>query len=93
MKNNLLNLYCKIYGRVQGVGFRVWTKNNAEEYSLTGWVKNCPDGTVECELSGEKKVIKAFLEKCQRGPILSSVKKIYKEERPFVKIENFSIYY
>ena len=59
---------------------RLCNNLNAEEYSLTGWVKNCPDGTVECELSGEKKAIKTFLEKCQSGPILSSVKKIYKEE-------------
>ena len=93
MTNNLLNVFCRISGRVQGVGFRVWTKNKAEDYSLTGWVKNCEDGTVECEFSGEKEVIYSFLKQCRKGPILSSVKKIHIEERPFNKINNFSIYY
>ena len=93
MTNNLLNVFCKISGRVQGVGFRAWTKNKAEEYSLTGWVKNCEDGTVECLLSGENKVIYSFLEEFKKGSILSSVKKIHKEERPFNKINNFRIHY
>ena len=93
MTNNLLNVFCTISGRVQGVGFRAWTKTIAEKYSLTGWVKNCEDGTVQCELSGEKEVIDSFLEECKKGPSLSSVKKIQKEERSFNKINNFSIYY
>ncbi len=93
MKNNLLNVFCKIYGRVQGVGFRSWVKKNAEANNLNGWVKNCEEGTVECELSGERETIDSFLDKCKKGPILSSVKKIYKEERSFKKINNFSIYY
>ena len=93
MRNNLLNVFCIISGRVQGVGFRAWAKSKAEEYSLTGWVKNCENGTVECELSGEKKVIDSFLEDLKRGSILSSVKNIHKEERLFKEINNFSIYY
>ena len=43
MTNNLLNFHLKIYGKVQGVGFRAWTKKTAEDLFLTGWVKNCED--------------------------------------------------
>ena len=86
MINENYNMFGKVFGRVQGVGFRAWTKTIAEKYSLTGWVKNCEDGTVQCELSGEKEVIDSFLEECKKGPILSSVKKIQKEERSFNKI-------
>jgi len=34
-------------GKVQGVGFRSWTKNLGEGYGLSGWVRNLPDGRVE----------------------------------------------
>lgn len=93
MTNNLLNVYCKIYGRVQGVGFRVWTKKKAEDSFLTGWVKNCKDRTVECEVSGEKKNIEFFLMVCKKGPLLSFVNNIYTKEMSFKKYLSFNIYY
>ena len=42
------------YGRVQGVGFRYYAVNKANQLGLTGWVKNLPDGTVEMEVQGEE---------------------------------------
>ena len=43
------------YGRVQGVGFRYYAVNKANQLGLTGWVKNLPDGTVEMEVQGEER--------------------------------------
>ena len=40
------------YGRVQGVGFRYYAVNKANQLGLTGWVRNLPDGTVEMEVQG-----------------------------------------
>ena len=45
------------YGRVQGVGFRYYAVNKANQLGLTGWVKNLPDGTVEMAVQGEKPLI------------------------------------
>lgn len=45
------------YGRVQGVGFRYYAVNKANQLGLTGWVKNLPDGTVEMEVQGEESLI------------------------------------
>ena len=45
------------YGRVQGVGFRYYAVNKANQLGLTGWVRNLPDGTVEMEVQGEKPLI------------------------------------
>lgn len=45
------------YGRVQGVGFRYYAVNKANQLRLTGWVKNLPDGTVEMEVQGEEPLI------------------------------------
>lgn len=39
-------------GRVQGVGFRYTTRTLAEGFAVTGYVRNCADGTVELEVQG-----------------------------------------
>ena len=42
------------YGRVQGVGFRYYAVNKANQLGLTGWVRNLTDGTVEMEVQGNE---------------------------------------
>jgi acylphosphatase len=54
----------KIYGDVQGVSFRWWAKNVADELELTGWVRNEPDGTVKVVAEGDEKVLKSFIDRC-----------------------------
>ena len=49
------------YGRVQGVGFRYYAVNKANQLGLTGWVKNLPDGTVEMEVQGEEPLIEQLI--------------------------------
>ncbi|MEE2694805.1 MAG: acylphosphatase [Pseudomonadota bacterium] len=93
MKNKSFNIFFKIFGRVQGVGYRVWTKRVAMKYSLNGWVKNCNDKTVECEVNGGKEEINNFVRECHKGPMLSSVKKILREERPNKQYKSFIILY
>ncbi len=41
-------------GRVQGVGFRYKTVRLAHHYGVTGWIKNCSDGSVEAEFQGRE---------------------------------------
>ena len=36
-----------VSGRVQGVFFRAWTEEQAERLKVRGWIRNCPDGSVE----------------------------------------------
>ena len=93
MTNNLLNFHLKIYGKVQGVGFRAWTKKTAENLFLTGWVKNCDDKSVECEVSGKKENIDCFVIACKKGPLFANVQNIQKRQECFKKFKNFSIYY
>lgn len=40
-------------GRVQGVGFRYYSVYKAQSLGLTGWVRNCYDGSVEMEVQGD----------------------------------------
>lgn len=49
-------------GRVQGVGFRARTCEAARATGARGWVRNVPDGSVECVAEGTDVVLAAFLE-------------------------------
>lgn len=75
-----------ITGLVQGVFFRVNTRNEAIARNLTGWVKNLPDGRVEAIFEGEDADVQSMLEWCKKGPphaIVRDVKitdKTYKGE-------------
>ena len=68
-------------------------KKIAEDLFLTGWVKNCDDKSVECEVSGKRENIDLFLNACNKGPLLANVKNIQKKEESFKKFNNFSIHY
>lgn len=62
-----------IEGRVQGVGFRWFTRERARRRGLSGWVQNRPDGTVEIRVSGLQDVLDAFATDLARGPKDSNV--------------------
>ncbi len=57
-----------ICGRVQGVGFRWWTRELAGELSLRGTVSNLPDGSVEIHVAGPIAQVQAFIERIRTGP-------------------------
>ena len=53
-------------GTVQGVGFRYTASRTAEGFDVTGYVRNLPDGRVQCLVEGQKKEIDAFLEEIEQ---------------------------
>lgn len=69
-------LYLKIFGDVQGVNFRYYAKEIAQRLGLVGWVRNDPDGTVECEAEGEEESLEKFLEWAKKGPKWARVEKM-----------------
>jgi acylphosphatase len=48
-------------GRVQGVGFRATALSFAQGYTITGWVRNDPDGAVTLEAQGAGEDVREFL--------------------------------
>jgi acylphosphatase len=58
----------RVVGRVQGVFFRVETRDRARSLGLSGWVRNSPDGTVEAAFEGERDRIESMITWCRRGP-------------------------
>ena len=65
--------YFTVSGRVQGVGYRVFTRRNAQSLGLTGWVRNCDDGTVEGEVYGPAETLEKFWIILRVGPPLGHV--------------------
>jgi len=57
-----------ISGRVQGVFFRMETKRTADQFGVSGRVKNLKDGTVEAVFEGEQDRVDAVLDWCRQGP-------------------------
>jgi acylphosphatase len=60
--------HVRIYGRVQGVFFRAWTREEAERLGVTGWVRNCPDGRVEAHVEGDEAPVGQMIELLRSGP-------------------------
>ena len=63
----------RVSGRVQGVGFRDWTKRKATRLGLSGWVRNLASGEVEALFSGPPAVVDQMLAAARRGPQLARV--------------------
>ena len=57
-----------VTGRVQGVFFRAWTHEQAERLGVNGWVRNCPDGSVEAHLEGEEAAVNWLIDLIGDGP-------------------------
>ena len=67
-------VYIKIKGRVQGIGFRRFAVREAERIGgISGWVRNEVDGSVEILMSGEEENIDQMLLACHKGPMFSRV--------------------
>ena len=57
MKQEKVRKHIFFYGRVQGVCFRYYAVQKANQLGLTGWVKNLYDGSVEMEVEGQEELI------------------------------------
>ncbi len=72
-----------ISGRVQGVGFRAFTRYQALPLGLTGWVKNLRDGRVEAIIEGPAEKVGALLLKLRTGPASARVERLQVEDEPY----------
>jgi acylphosphatase len=81
----------KVYGKVQGVGFRFYTQKTAREMGVNGFVKNERDGSVYIEAEAEDNIIETFIEWVKKGPEWARVDKINAQKIPVQQFEGFSI--
>lgn len=62
-----------VTGRVQGVFYRASTEACARDLGLTGWVRNCADGSVELLACGEDAALQQMADWLWEGPPYAKV--------------------
>ena len=67
-QGNKARLAARINGRVQGVGFRFFVRENASRLDLRGWVRNRKDRSVEVTAEGETSDLEQLLRALEQGP-------------------------
>jgi acylphosphatase len=93
MNEELIAIHAIVSGMVQGVGFRSWAADTARRHSITGWVRNNPDGTVELEAEGTTISLQSFFDSLKQGNSISRVDRIEENRVQPAGYARFSIDY
>ncbi len=81
----------RVTGRVQGVAFRAWTRDEATRRGLTGWVRNERDGSVTALVAGPDAEVARMIAAMRRGPPAASVAEVAVEAAEPEPTEGFEI--
>ncbi|AEH50933.1 acylphosphatase [Pseudothermotoga thermarum] len=84
-------VFLKIYGHVQGVGFRYFTYRIAHRLGVKGYVRNAEDGTVEIHAEGDKSSLEQFVKEVSRGPSSAIITKVECNPTTYQGFEDFTI--
>ncbi len=74
--NHIVTHLLRVHGVVQGVGFRHFIYKQAVQRSVTGWIRNRSDGSVEVLLQGKPSDVGSVEAACRRGPPAANVKEV-----------------
>ncbi len=85
------HLKVKITGKVQGVWYRSSLQKEAQELSITGFVRNEEEGSVYAELEGDELLLKRLVDWCWKGPQMANVQQVFVEEGPLSDFSSFEI--
>lgn len=83
MSDSQARVHILISGMVQMVGFRYFVQRKAQQYGLTGFTRNLPDGGVEVEAEGERGMLEELIKDCRVGPSAASVSQVRIEWKPY----------
>ena len=78
-------------GRVQGVGFRWFTRTTALRIGLTGWTKNLSDGRVEVYAIGTNVQLRDLRKELHLGPAAADVTSVLEQEAAIEAVRGFRI--
>ena len=91
MTQNTLQKHIYLSGRVQGVGFRAFTRKEASSLGIKGWVKNLADGRVEMKIKGDSSSVKKMIKKVKKGPSFARVDDIEINDEEVENYDRFEI--
>jgi acylphosphatase len=80
-----------ITGSVQGVTFRDYVKQHADEKNLAGFVRNLEDGRIEIFLEGNNEPVEAVAAICKRGPPHAQIRSVEEKEEKYQDLKEFKI--
>ena len=89
----MIAVHVRVSGRVQGVYYRAFTREEAIALGVKGWVRNVPGGGVEAVLEGERKQVGELLKSMKSGPTGSLVLGMELSELEAKDYEDFEIEY
>lgn len=75
-------LHVRVAGRVQGVGFRWFIREEARRLGVAGWVRNLPTGEVELLAEGDEAVLAALARVIGKGPPGARVEVVHRLPEP-----------
>jgi len=81
----------EIFGTVQGIFFRQFIYDNAENLGIKGYVRNKPDGSIEAWLEGDEDNVKKMIEVCKKGPQHAVIKRVDVVDGNFQGLKEFKI--
>jgi acylphosphatase len=83
----------KVTGRVQGVAFRWYAVQEAEQLGVRGWIRNEPDESVVGHFEGPERAVDALVDWCRHGPSYASVSHVAVTEARPTGTKEFGIRY
>jgi acylphosphatase len=83
--------YIRVTGRVQGVFFRAWARDEAQTVGVSGWIRNCSDGSVEAQLEGEPDAVEELIDLMREGPPGAKVNRVEVEEADREGLSSFEV--
>ena len=83
-------LKINLSGTVQGVFFRQFVKDKADELNIKGFVRNLDNGNVEIVVEGKDESVNRFLYLCRTGPPHSEVKEVHSREIKYQGFQDFN---
>jgi acylphosphatase len=78
----IVRAHVVVEGRVQGISFRVATRDRARSRGVSGWVRNRRDGKVEAVFEGQEEAVRSLVAWAERGPLGAEVESVEVEWGP-----------
>jgi acylphosphatase len=88
---SMVHLEVRVFGRVQGVGFRYSALHHAISLGIKGYVRNMRDGSVKLEIEGTEQAVNEMIKWCRLGPPHGHVSDVYTSGSDLIGFTDFTI--